>query len=119
MHNLGRALELRTARCVVAQTSAAEALFVLLVAFFARLLVLADHIEIGASDLGQLALGHRLSQIGVEVIGACVALAVVQTHDRAAVLGVNDAIILVFGQLDYLAGKDVLVFVHGLVLYAA
>ena len=119
MHNLGRALELRAARRVIAQAGAAEAFLVLLVALLARLLVLADHVEIGACDLGQLALGHRLGQVGVEVIGACVAFAVVQTYDRAAVLGVDDAIVLVVGQLDQLASKDVLVFVHGLVLYAA
>ena len=45
VHDLRRAVELRAAGGVVAQTSAADAFFVLLVALLARLFVLADQFE--------------------------------------------------------------------------
>jgi hypothetical protein len=115
MHDLGRALELRAAGRVVAQTSAAQALFVLLVALLARLFVLADQVKVRRGQRAQLALGHGLGEVGVEVVGALLVL-VVQLDDCATVLGVDDVGLLVLWHFDHLWQ---FVFVHGLVLHAA
>ena len=117
MHDLRRALELRPARCVLAQTRAAQALLVLLVALLARLLVLADHFQQGRGQAGQLVLGERLGEVGVEVALGVRPL-LVECHDRAAVGSVLDAVIGLAGEFDVLALGQLL-FVHASVLHAA
>ena len=111
MHDLGRALELRAARRVIAQPGAAQAFLVLLVALLARFLVLADQIEVRLRQRLQFAVGHVLGEVGVEVLGACLALVlVVEAHDGTAV-GRVDHVVIVGIELKGLGlGQIVIVF---------
>ena len=111
-------MELRAAGGVVAQTGATQALFVLLVALLARVLVLADQVEELARDPVQVRVGHRLGKVGVEVALACGRVFLVERDDSATVLGVLDVNRVVL-QLNHFAFRQFVFFDHRSILQMA
>ena len=109
VHDLRRALKLRAAGRVVTEAGAADALLVLLVAFLAGFLVLADQVEEARRQGVQLAVRHVLGEVRVELAVAR-SILLAHAHDRATVLGVLDIGRIVLVDLDHLAFSH-LVFV--------
>ena len=113
VNDLVRTLKLRATGRVIAQTSAAQAFLILLVALFAGFLVFVDLVHEIADGFAQHRRINLVNNVGEVLKMDLLIDHIVQTNDRATVLGVLDLAVIFF-ELNGFALLEVVVFLHGL-----